>query len=230
MTWTNGQSPFQIPSTTSLAKTNSETQFSANQVSDLMPQTLELMRSSRPQQQLQSKVNIPRKKEDCFRPKLRPQNEVLITHPLDHLGVSLSGSADDVDEFLLAATSVQHRDLQVDQSLDLEFEELLDPSALLPSGLLGPAAGHRSVTTKMEQPRNSAMQMTRTSGQHDAASANQLKGTGCSSVYRQAHRPLFAKDQVIIAGGTHGSNPSISLPYVNQTPSWEHTPGQLYYR
>jgi len=231
-TWTKGQSPFQIPNTTSLVETNSETQFSANQVSDLMPQSLELTRSPRPQQQqLQSKVNIPRENEDCFRPKLRPQDEVLNTHHLDHHGVSLSGSADDVDEFLLAATSVQHRDLQVEQSLDLEFEELLDPSALLPTGLLGPTAEHPSVTAKIEQPRNSALLMTGTSGQHDAVTANDLQGTGCSSVYRQAHRPLFAKDQVIIAGGPHGSNPSISLPYVNQTTSWEHAPGQqLYYR
>jgi len=231
-TWTKGQSPFQIPSKTSLVEMNSETQFSANHVSDLMPQSLELTRSPRPQrQQLQSKMNIPREKEDSFRPKLRPQDEVLNTHHLDHLGVSLSGSADDVDEFLLAATSVQHRDLQVEQSSDLEFEELLDPSALLPTGLLGPPPGHCSVTTKIEQPRNSALLMTGTSGQHHAVTTNELQGTGCSSVYRQAHRPLFAKDQVIIAGGPHATNPSISLPYVNQTPSWEHAPGQqLYYR
>merc|ERR1712060_389403 len=219
----------------SLVETNSETQFSANQVSDLMPQSLELTRSPRPQQQqLQSKVNIPRENEECYRPKFRPQDEVLNTHHLDHLGVSLSGSADDVDEFLLAATSVQHRDPQVEQSLDLEFEELLDPSALLPTGLLGPTAGHRSVTTKIEQPRNSALLMTGSGGQHDAVTANELQETGCSSVYRQAdwaHRPLFAKDQVLIAGGPHGSNPSISLPYVNQPTSWEHAPGQqLYYR
>jgi len=231
MMWTSGQPQFQIPTTTPLAETNSETLFSANQVSDLMPQTLELMRSSRPQQQLQSKVNIPRQQEDCFRPKPRPQDEVLKTHHLDHLGASLSGSANDVDEFLLAVTSVQHRDPRVDQSLDLEFDELLDPSALLPTGLLGPTAGHDSTTAQMEQPGNSATLMTRTNGQHDAGAANEPQLTGLSSVYRQAQHPLFAKDQVIIAGGTHGSNPSISLPYVNQTPSWEHAPvQQLYYR
>merc|ERR1712060_32979 len=176
-------------------------------------------RSPRPQQQqLQSKVNISRENEDCYRPKFRPQDEVLNTHHLDHLGVSLSGSADDVDEFLLAATSVQHRAPQVEQSLDLEFDELLDPSALLPTGLLGPAAGHRLVPPQ-------------TSGQQDTVTVNEPQRSGCSPVFRQAQHPLFAKDQVIIAGGTHGSNPSISLPYVNQTPSWEHAPvQQLYYR
>jgi len=230
MKWTGGQSQFQIPITTPLAETNSETQCSANQVSDLMPHSQELMRSSRPQQQqLQSKVNILREQEGCFRPMPRPQDEVLKTHNLDHHGASLSGSANDVDEFLLAVTSVQHRDPQVEQSLDLEFDELLDPSALLPTGLLGPAAGHRLVPSQMDQPENSALLMT--SGQHDAVTANEPQRTGCSSVYRQAQHPLFAKDQVIIAGGTHGSNPSISLPYINQTPSWEHAPvQQLYYR
>jgi len=232
MTWTSGQSQFQIPTTTPLAETNSETQCSANQVSDLMPHSQELMRSSRPQQQqLQSKLNIPREQEACFRPKPRPHDEVLKTHNLDHHGASLSGSVNDVDEFLLAVTSVQHRDPQVEQSLDLEFDELLDPSALLPTGLLGPAAGHRLVPTQMEQPGNSAILMTQTSGQQDAVTANEPQRSRCSPVFRQAQHPLFAKDQVIIAGGTHGSNPSISLPYVNQTPSWEHAPvQQLYYR
>jgi len=197
-----------------------------------MPHTLELMRSSRPQQQqLQSKVNIPREQEDCFRPKPRPQDEVLKTHHLDHLGASLSGSTNDVDEFLLAVTSVQHRDPQVDPSLDLEFDDLLDPSALLPTGLLGPATGHRSMTPQMKPPGNSALLMNRSSVPRDAVAVHEPERTGRSSVYRQAQPPLFAKDQVIIAGGTHCSNPSLSLPYVNQTPSWEHAPvQQLYYR
>jgi len=219
--------------------------FSNSKVPDLNPQSMRPVRSSRHQQQKQSKMTVPSpqvKQNICFRPSTRPQDEVLGAqshyrhHGLSRLRHDLN--TEDVDEFLLAATSVQHQDLHVRKPLDLEFDDpdAFDPSALLPQGLLGPSNGHTAVTTQIAQ-TNPASHAKPLNGLGAVSEhLRQLETSGSKAfVESQAQRQLlFTRDYV--SSGMIQSSPNSSsqhaVPFhLTQTQStWDRAPiQQLYY-
>lgn len=230
--------------TAQVPESTPEKLFSNTKVPNLNPQSLRPVRSSRDQQQEQSKLTASSsqvKQNMCFGPPTRPQNVLAEhSHGRRHHVSRLENDlhAEDVDEFLLAATSLQHRDFQFGKSLDLEFDnpEAFDPSALLPQGLLGPSGGHTPVKSQIAQTKP-ALHANSPSGLGTVSEFHRHRDTFGSQAFVQSQSErqlLFAQDYV-----TSGMNKSSSrssskhaVPfYLTQTPStWECAPiQQLYY-
>jgi len=231
-------------STVQVAETTPQKLFSNTKVPDLNPQSLRPVRSSRHQLPEQSKLTASstHAKQNMFFGLPTRSQDVLGEHSHDrrHDVSRLEHDlhTEDVDEFLLAATSLQHRNLQFGKSVDLEFDntEAFDPSALLPQGLLGPSGGHTPVTSPIAETKP-ALHANPPSGLDSISKLHGHLDTPGSQAFvqSQSQRQLLFEQDYISSGMTQSSSKSTSkhaVPFhLAQTPStWECAPiQQLYY-